>query len=119
MVPEVTLAEAPTFVRATVKGKPDLEGALQAMRLIAEGAAPAVNLLIDIRPAPAFLNLVQVAEIVAEFDRLRLGSGRKVAVLTEEERFDNAQFFAVSRRGRGEDVQAFTSFEEAFDWLSL
>jgi len=61
----------------------------------------------------------QLSELVKEFTTLHISGGRKVAVLTEQHRFGNAQFFAVTARGKGRDVQAFTSFEEAFDWLAL
>ena len=71
------------------------------------------------REAPTHMTLAQLSLLAAEFNRLRIGAGRKVAVLTAEQRFDNAHFFAVSARGIGRDVQAFTSFEEAFNWLTL
>ena len=50
---------------------------------------------------------------------MQISNGRKTAVLAPEARYDNVQFFAVSARGMGLDVQAFTSFEEAHDWLTL
>ncbi len=40
-------------------------------------------------------------------------------MLTMKDRFDNAQFFAISARNMGLSVQAFASFEEAFEWLVL
>jgi hypothetical protein len=52
-----------------------------------------------------------------EFTELRIAARRHTAVLTSKERFDDAEFFAISAGGMGRRVQAFTSFEEAFDWL--
>jgi len=109
------------FVKATVQGTFDLDSSKQALLEIAAAvpSSSAVDVMIDVRDAPADLSLSQLSELAMEFNRSRLGVGRKTAVLTAKDRFDNAHFFAISARGMGRNVQAFTSFEEAFDWLAL
>jgi hypothetical protein len=49
---------------------------------------------------------------------LRIATNRRSALLVSPERFDDAEFFAISAGGMGRRVHAFTSFEEAFDWLA-
>ena len=121
MPSDIRVIHVRDFLKATVQGTFDLESSKQALLEIAVAAptSPAVDIMIDVRDSPANLSLAQVSELAMEFNKSRLGAGRKTAVLTAKDRFDNAQFFAVSARGMGRNVQAFTSFEEAFDWLAL
>lgn len=120
MTTDIRLIHARDFLKASVHGEFDLEGSKKALREIVT-AAPSedIDIMIDVRDAPSNLSLSQLADLAAEFNRLQKGARRKVAVLTSPDRFDNAHFFAVSARGMGRDVQAFTSFEDAFDWMVL
>jgi hypothetical protein len=38
-------------------------------------------------------------------------------VLCPLEKFDNARFFALCAENRGVNVHAFTSYEDAMEWL--
>jgi hypothetical protein len=106
------------FLRARLAGKFDFEATKQALLDISASAPDDdLNVLIDVREAPAYFTFPQVSELAFEFHNLRLAEGRKTGVLTTEDRFDRAHFFAMTARGMGEQVRAFTSFEEAFDWL--
>ena len=42
---------------------------------------------------------------------------RKTAVLCPDFRLDHARFFALRAERQGGNVQAFSSYEEAMDWL--
>lgn len=121
MAADIRVIHVRDFMKATVQGTFDLESSKQALLQIADAVPPSspVDIMIDVREAPASLSVAQLSQLVAEFNRLHIGAGRKTAVLTAEDRFENAHFFAVSARGMGRDVQAFTSFEDAFDWLTL
>lgn len=121
MASDIRVIHTRDFLKATVQGDFDLATSKLALHEIADATPPGtrVDLMIDVREAPANLTLAQLSELAAEFTRLNIGAGQKTAVLTDPDRFDNAQFFAVSARGKGRVVQAFTSFEEAFDWLAL
>jgi hypothetical protein len=121
MATDIRVIGVREFLRATVHGVFDLESSKQLLHDIAGASPPSqsIDIMIDIREAPANLSLVQISELAAEFHRLHIGAGRKTAVLTEQGRFDNAHFFAITARGKGRTVQAFASFEEAFDWLTL
>jgi hypothetical protein len=42
---------------------------------------------------------------------------RKTALLCPRQRFDHARFFSLCAEHRGSNVEAFTSYEEAMEWL--
>lgn len=121
MTSDIRVIHVREFLQATVQGEFDLASSKELLLEIANAAptSEALNILIDIREAPANLSLREISELATEFEKLQLGTGRKTAVLTEPRRFENAHFFSVSARNMGSSVQAFTSFEEAFDWLAL
>ena len=49
--------------------------------------------------------------------RYRKTFARRTAILCPIERFDHARFFALCAEHRGFNIQAFTSYEEAMEWL--
>jgi len=108
------------FFRATAYGKHDVVQAKSALAELAEMVASEPGgVLVDVREAASHLSLTEIREILDEFMRLKISAGRKTAILGPESRFDNVQFFSVSARSAGLEVQAFLSFEEACDWLTL
>ena len=120
MPADIRVIHVRDFLKATVQGTFDLDGSKEALAQIAEATISSdAGIMIDVREAPSDLSVSQLSQLATEFNRLHLGTGRKTAVLTTPDRFDNSHFFAVTARGMGRDVQAFTSFEEAFDWLTL
>ncbi len=106
------------FVLVTARGKHTVGQGRESLRQIAETAAVDGRLLLDVREASSFLSLTDVRALVEEFAELGLGAGRKTAIVSSADRFDNVHFFAVSARSMGLDVQAFSSFDEAREWLT-
>ena len=49
--------------------------------------------------------------------RYRKTFSHRTAVLCPIERFDHLRFFALCAENRGFNIQAFTSYEEAMEWL--
>jgi len=120
MVSDIKVIHVRDFLRVTVQGKLDLKGSKGAILEIANATSSHPHdILLDVRDAPSYLSLSEVSEVATEFIKLQVGAGRKTAVLTAPDRFGNAQFFAISARNMGALVQAFLSFEEAMDWISL
>jgi hypothetical protein len=107
-----------SFVKATFQGEFDLEGSKQALVQIAGATPSGLDLMVDVREAPAYLTLVELSDLASEFIKLQIGKNQKTAVLTDSDRFENARFFSISAGNMGARVHAFTSFEEAFDWLA-
>lgn len=56
-------------------------------------------------------------DFMVELSTLRKTFSCKTAVLCPAARFDNAAFFELCAHNRGLSVKAFTSFEDAMDWL--
>jgi hypothetical protein len=55
--------------------------------------------------------------LAAELAKFRGASSRKTAVLCPVEEFDFAAFFALCAENQGFRIKAFTSFEDAIQWL--
>lgn len=45
-------------------------------------------------------------------------ASQEIADASAGERFDQARFFALCAENQGFNVQAFTSYEEAMEWLT-
>jgi len=118
---DIRVLQAREFIITSVHGALDLRRSKDELnRLATEGIfSRGINVLLDIREAPGKLTLPEVWSFTEEFARLQTDKGLKTAVLTEAERFDNAEFFAISAKNMGLKAQAFTSFEDAFEWLAL
>jgi hypothetical protein len=115
----IRLIRAPEFLKATAEGDYDLNESRQLLLGLAS-ALPTpedVDVLIDMREVSSRLTLPSLYELAREFTDLRIAANRRTAVLVPADRYDDAEFFAISAGGMGRRVRAFTSFEDAFDWL--
>jgi hypothetical protein len=114
MAADIGVIAVREFLETTGEGTYNFERGKAFLQSI----APAdFHVLLDVREAPYSLTLADISTLAVEFTRLQIGVGRKIAVVIETDRYDDAQFFAVSARSMGNRVQAFTSFEEAHEWL--
>jgi hypothetical protein len=75
------------------------------------------DIILDTRKAQSAMSVIELWHLAAEVSKLRKAFSRKTAVLCRLEEFDQAEFFALCAKNRGFQVQAFTSFEDAFEWL--
>ena len=126
MPTNIRIIRAHDFLRATPEGRLDLE---KSKRLVVEIAAAAVPLtdyeiLLDTRKAEVEMSAADlwflatdVWYLAAELVNARGHFPKKTAVLCPVERFDRASFFALCAQNTGIKVQAFTSFEDAIEWL--
>jgi hypothetical protein len=119
MPANIRVIHARDFVRATSEGELDFESSKKALTEIASATAPLVDyeILLDTRKAHVQMSVPELWHLAAELSNLRKAFSRKTAVLCPVERFDRAAFFETCARNRGFRVKAFTSFEEAIDWL--
>ena len=87
---------------------------------IASAAAALVNyaILVDTRKAHAEVSKTDLFFLASELSKRPDFRSRKTAVLCPRERFDFVGFFAVPRRTGGCKSAAFTSFEDAIEWLT-
>jgi hypothetical protein len=92
-------------------------------RLLAEVATASRDLadfdvILDCRRVETTMTIADLWYLAEHLARLREFRRHKIAVLPPAEDFDRADFFALVAQNRSMRVRAFTSFEEAIDWLA-
>jgi hypothetical protein len=107
------------FIKATPEGQLDLEKSKKVLREIASAEAPFGNyeIILDTRKTKTTMSETDLWYLAVELSNLRKAFLHRTAVLCPLERFDYAKFFAICAQNRGFQVNAFTSFEEAIEWL--
>jgi hypothetical protein len=120
MSPNVKVILAHEFVRARPGGVLNLEASEQLLLDIAKVAErlEKVEILVDTRDAEGQLGAADLWFLADRLGRHRHAFSGKTAVLCPIERFDRARFFSLLAESKGFDVEAFTSYEEALEWLS-
>ena len=76
------------------------------------------DILVDTREAASQLSasdLWYLADRLVRFPKLYTG---RTAILCPRERLDHASFFALCAENKGVSMQAFTSYEDAMNWLN-
>jgi len=116
---EPRIIHAHDFIIATPKGQLDFERAKKLLVDIMSASAPFIDyeILLDTRRAQSELSAIDLWQLVIEIFNFRKPLARKTAVLCPLEQFDQAEFFALCAKNRGFNVSAFTSFEDAIEWL--
>jgi hypothetical protein len=116
---DIRVIHGSDFVRATVDGELDFEASTKGLTEVASAASHLVNyeILLDTRKTQSRMSVADLWYLAAELSRLGEAFHRKTAVLCPAEHFDNAAFFETCAQNRGFRVRAFTSFEDAIDWL--
>jgi hypothetical protein len=118
----IRIIHAHDFIKANPEGKLDLEKSKKLLVEIASAAAHLVDydIILDTRQAQSKMSAVDLWFLAAELsDNFRKAFSRsvKTAVLCPSERFDHAEFFALCAQNRGFQINAFTSFTDAYEWL--
>ena len=119
MTAKIRIIHAQDFLKATPEGELDFEESKRILLEIASVVVPQddYELIIDTRKAHSVMsptNLWQLAKEISTFgEKFR----RKTAVICPRERFDQAKFFELCSHNRGYQIHAFTSYEDAIDWL--
>jgi len=116
---DVRVIHANDFIRAKEAGLIDFEKSKKLLIEVAEVAASLVDyeIILDTRKTQGELSVSDLWQLAAELSNLGLVFYRKTAVLCPLERFDHAKFFELCAQNRGFGVMAFTSFEDAMEWL--
>lgn len=115
----IRIIHAHDFIKATPEGTLDLENSKKLLIEIASDSSTLgdYEILLDTRKAQSEMSASDLWSLAAELTSFRKALSRKTAVLCPLERFDHAAFFALCAQNRGFRVRAFTSFEEAMEWL--
>jgi hypothetical protein len=121
MSTRIRVIQASDFIKATSEGLLDLEESKRRLRAIAVTIDPLVDYdaMLDTRQAQSSLSVIDLWYLAAELNNLRRTFSRKMAVLCSPEQFDCAGFCALGSQNSGLQVQTFTSFKGATEWLTL
>ncbi len=117
----IRIIRAHDFIKATPEGQLDSETYRKLLLEIASAVTPLgdYEVLLDTRKAHAVMSVADLFFLAAELCKRPGAFARKTAVLSPLERFDHAGFFALCAENRGLKVKAFTSFEDAIEWLIM
>ena len=119
MPTNIRIIHAHDFIKATSQGALDLEASKKLLLELASVSAHLddYHIILDTRRARSELSGIDLWYLVSELGKLRMSFSPKTAVLCPRERIDYGEFFALCAESRGFEVRAFTSYEEALEWL--
>jgi hypothetical protein len=117
----IRIIHAHDFMKATPEGWLDRD---KTMKLLLEIASVAPSLsdfhvILDTRKAQSGLNEIDFWYLASELSNSfrEVAKSPRMAVLCPVERFNQADFFALCAKNRGFNINAFTSFEDAYEWI--
>ena len=122
MPTNIRVIHAHSFIRATPEGTLDFE---KTREIVLEIASTSLNMddydvILDSRKAQSILSVKELWHLATSLGstfRQDFSLPQKTAVICPIERFNHAEFFALCAQNRGFNVGAFTSFEDAYEWL--
>ena len=119
MSTNIRIIPAHDFIKAVPEGQLDFEESKKSLAEIASISAPAFDyeIILDTRKAQVKLSIADLWYLAAELSKLGKPFSRKTAVVCPPEGFDHAGFLALCAQNRGVQVKAFTSFDDAIEWL--
>jgi hypothetical protein len=112
------MEQMPSYLAARFTGSGVAEEVWRQFELIAEACkrSKSDKLLIDITKAEGKLSVIE-KYLAAEEAQVFARYGIKVVFVEIAERMDPRKFFSLVARNRGVNVEAFTDFQAAEEWL--
>jgi len=119
MPTNVKIIHASDFIRARPEGAAQLEDAEQLLKdIIAAGTGlEDYEVLVDTRRVTGSLSATDLWTLAEKLAKFRENFAHRTAILCPLEKFDHSRFFALCAENRGFNIRAFTSYEEALEWL--
>lgn len=119
MPANVKVIRARDFIRARPGGDANLEKAEQLLKDIAEAGTGLddFDILVDTREVSGMLSATDLWSLAQRLVRYRKTFARRTAVICPIEKFDHTRFFSLCADNHGFNIQAFTSYEDAMEWL--
>ena len=119
MPAQVKIIRASDFLIATPQGQIDYEASKRLLLTLGSASAGLVahEVLLDLRSAQSGLSATDLWHLAAELSRSHTPFVCKIAILCRMTGSSQASFFALCAQNRGLPVRAFTSFEDAVEWL--
>jgi hypothetical protein len=115
----IKVIHATDFISATPEGKVNLEKAELLLKEIAEAGTglDGSQVLVDTRRVTGSLTATELWYLADRLVHYRRTFANKTAIICPIERFDHSRFFALCAENNGFNIQAFTSYEKAMQWL--
>ncbi len=111
------------FIRNTPKGDLDIDKSMKIVREIAAAAGfhRDHNVLVDLRQTEPLSNFGEVLTVAAEFAKYEGAFLNKIAVVIPDnpDRIKRAKFFKAALGDVKFQIEYFTEFENAINWLSI
>jgi hypothetical protein len=111
------------FIRKTPKGDLDIDMSMKIVRELAaaSGFHRDHNVLVDLRQTEPLSNFGDVLKVAAEFAKYEGAFLNKIAVVIPDnpDRIKRAEFFKAALGYVKFQIEYFTEFEKAIDWLSI
>ena len=119
MPASVKVIRARDFIRARPGGEANLEQAEQLLKEIAQAGSGLEDfeILVDTREVSGMLSATDLWMLAERLARYRRTFSRRTAVICPIEKFDHTRFFSLCADNHGFNIQAFTSNEDAMEWL--
>ena len=119
MPANIKVIQARDFIRATPQGQVYLDKAEELLKRIAEAGKGLEDfeVLVDTRRVTGALAPTELWRLAEKLVHYRHTFAHKTAILCPLEKFDNSAFFALCAENRGFNIRAFTSYEDAMEWL--
>ena len=119
MPANVKVIHSHDFIRARPDGQAELEKAEQLLKDIAQAGQGLEDfeVLVDTRDVSGRLSATDLWSLAEKLVRYRRTFAKRTAILCPIDRFDHARFFTLCAENHGFNIQAFSSYEEAMEWL--
>ena len=120
MPTNIRIIHAHDFLKVTPEGRLDFGSSKELLIAVATVTTPLVNheIILDTRTVQSEMFSTDLYKLVTELGNYRKAFSKKIAVLCPLHRITQADFFAYCAQDRGFQVKAFTSYEDAIDWLT-
>ena len=121
MTATIRIIHAHDFMKVTPAGWLDRSRSMKLLLEIASVAPQLANfhVILDTRKAQSGLTEIDLWFLVSELSKHfhDVSETSRVAVLCPVEQYTQAEFFALCANNSGFNISAFTSFENAYEWL--
>ena len=110
---------AKDFLHVTPEGQVHIAKSMQVLEDIARAGADLsqFEILVDVRRSQGVLTPNELWTLAQALIKHRGTFARRTAILCPFEKFDRATFFAMCAEQQGFNIQAFTSYQDAMEWL--
>jgi len=119
MSAQIKIFHAYDLISATPQGQLNLETFRNLLLEISltSNTLQKCNLIIDTRKTHSIMSVFDLWHIASELNELTRNFVYKTAILYIPIDFNNIDFFTLCSKNRGSNIKAFTSYEEAMEWL--